>query len=69
MRRYIIPFLRRRDLKLYDLPRNSYFTLAGDDSKEIFFFDHIDGLFSYCLTSTKQVVHFSATSEVNLLEH
>jgi hypothetical protein len=62
-------FLRRLDLKLYDLPRNTYFTLAGDDSKEIFFFERVDGLFSFCRTSSNQIVHFSATSEVELLEH
>jgi hypothetical protein len=62
-------YLRRLDLKLYDLPRNTYFTLVGDDSKEIFFFERIDGMYSFCRASSNQAVHFSATAEVELLDH
>jgi len=51
-------------MKLYNLPRKSYFLIEGDDQKEMFFFDHLDGMYSYCLDSNKNVIHLSATTPV-----
>jgi hypothetical protein len=51
-------------MKLYELPRNTYFTIDDDDSKEIFFLDHIDGMYSYCLDIDKNLCHFGASTEV-----
>jgi len=51
-------------MKLYDLPRESYFTIDCDDTKEIFFFKHIDGMYSYCLDKKQNVIHLSASTEV-----
>jgi len=52
-------------MKLYELPRNSCFTLNGDDNKEIYFFKSIDGAYSYCLNDQNDVIHFGASTEVN----
>jgi hypothetical protein len=52
-------------MKLYELPRESYFTLTNDETKEVFFFKHIDGMYSYCLDMQNEVIHFAAWTEVN----
>ena len=54
-------------MKLYDLPRYTYFTLKGDESKEEFYLDHLDGMYSYCLTKNKKVIHIAGGAEVELL--
>ena len=53
-------------MKLYELPRQSYFTLVSDIHAEPYFFDHVDGMYSYCLNKDKNVVHFAAWTEVYL---
>jgi len=51
-------------MKLYELPRDSYFTIKDDETKEMFFFKHIDGMYSYCLNMKNEVIHFAAWTEV-----
>ncbi len=51
-------------MKLYELPRKTYFTIDDDDSKKVFFFDHVDGAYSYCLDIDKNLCHFGASTEV-----
>jgi hypothetical protein len=47
--------------KLYNLPRRSYFEF----NNLIYFFDHIDGMYSYCLTlAPTEVIHFGACTPV-----
>ncbi len=57
-------------MRLYKLPRNSLFTLSCPFplSEQVFLFKHIDGMYSYCLDADKQVVHFSAITEVIMLD-
>jgi len=50
-------------MKLYNLPNKTYFVLP-EDPTEKYFFDHIDGMYSYCLTKENEVVHFGASTEV-----
>jgi hypothetical protein len=50
-------------MKLYNLPRKSFFTLP-EQPEEQYFFDHIDGMYSYCLNKEKEVIHFGASTEV-----
>jgi len=51
-------------MKLYELPRHTYFTVEHDPSNEVFYFDHLDGMYSYCLTENKEVVHFPVWTPV-----
>jgi len=51
-------------MKLYNLPQESYFTADHDEYKEVFFFKHIDGMYSYCLDKEGKVIHFDASMEV-----
>jgi hypothetical protein len=50
-------------MKLYELPRESRFTLVDDDSHTVFNFDHIDGMYSVCYLG-EALVHISACAEV-----
>jgi len=47
-------------IPLYSVPNKSY-VQVGD---ETLFFDHIDGMFSYCITAANEVVHLSASAIV-----
>ena len=51
--------------KLYNLPRYTYFEFNSVP----YFFDHLDGMYSYCLTigedaSLDRVIHFGAATPV-----
>jgi hypothetical protein len=47
-------------IPLYSVPNKSY-VQVGDVT---LFFDHIDGMFSYCITAANEVVHLSASAIV-----
>ena len=52
--------------ELYKVRPRSYIKLpwmTGLDN-DVLFFDHIDGMYSYCLTLKNEVVHLGAWSEV-----
>ena len=49
-------------MKLFEVPNQSYIKLVPDG--DLFFFDHLDGAYSYCLDKDKNVVHLSASTEV-----
>ena len=51
-------------MKLYEVPPRTWIKIAG----EKIFFDHLDGMYSYCLDEGGNVVHISANAEVELLE-
>jgi hypothetical protein len=52
-------------MKLYELPRQSYFSIDEDNDHTVYFFDHIDGMYSYCKTlDTDEVFHLTAWTEV-----
>lgn len=52
-------------MKLYEVPRNSYIKLGNG---EVYFFDHIDGMYSYCKDKEGNVLHFAAWSEVEIVD-
>lgn len=45
---------------LYSVPRNTYVLLDN----EYFFFDHIDGMYSFCLDMNNNIIHIPAWQEV-----
>ena len=47
-------------IPLYSVPNKSY-VQVGDAT---LFFDHIDGMYSYCMTAANEVVHLSASAIV-----
>ena len=51
-------------MKLYELPRNSWFTINSDETNVKYFLDHIDGMYSYCTDVKGNVLHFAAWTEV-----
>lgn len=51
-------------MKLYELPRYSYFYFDEDESKEEYFFDHLDGMYSVCFNKFQDTVHVSAYADV-----
>lgn len=51
-------------LKLYELPRNSFFRIAGIVLK----FHLIDGVYSFCTDSKGNIHHIGASQEVEFLE-
>jgi hypothetical protein len=64
-------------MKLYDVPRRSYVRLLEDGQAppaapvlsdgQVVFFDHLDGMYSYCIDASGQVVHLAAWTEVEVL--
>lgn len=54
-------------MKLYELPPKSYFTLENDDA--VYFFDHLDGMYSYCLDMGGNAIHFACWTPVMKVEN
>jgi hypothetical protein len=53
--------------ELYKVKPRSYIKLPwmdGTGIDEVVFFDHIDGMYSYCLNMSNQVIHLQAWAEV-----
>lgn len=53
--------------ELYKVKPRSYIKLPwmeGTGIDEVLFFDHIDGMYSYCLNMDDQVIHLQAWAEV-----
>jgi len=56
-------------MKLYELPRGSLFTvddgkLLNYEAQPVYYFSHIDGMYSYCKDPFGNVIHFSASTPV-----
>jgi hypothetical protein len=64
-------------MKLYELPRNSLFTVLDDTvhippgapaveagADTVYWFGHIDGMYSYCKDAQGKVLHMAAWTEV-----
>lgn len=49
--------------ELYKARPRSYVMVPAWDN-EVLFFDHIDGMYSYCLSLANEVVHLQAWAEV-----
>ena len=52
-------------MKLYEVPPRTWIKIAG----EKIFFDHLDGMYSYCLDEGGNVVHINANAEVEVIEN
>lgn len=50
-------------VSLFNVPRYTWVSLSKDP-KTLFFFDHIDGMYSYCLTVDNKVCHVGASTLV-----
>lgn len=48
---------------LYSVPQKRYIKWLD----EYYWFDHVDGMYSYCMTMNGNVVHISAAAVVNEL--
>lgn len=55
-------------MKLYDVPRATFFTIVEDDSNTVYFLENLYGMFSYCKNEAGNVIHFSASLEVDIYE-
>ena len=52
---------------LYDVPRHNHVKILDSEDDEVYYFDHIDGMYSYCLNSKKEIVHLAAFTEVEIV--
>jgi hypothetical protein len=55
---------QRKMTKLYDIPRESKIYCEVSDGTGHIIFYKIDGMYSYCETTSGQVVHLGATTEL-----
>jgi hypothetical protein len=67
-------------MKLYDVPRETYVRVLEEVkvpvgcepilTGSIIFFDHIDGMYSFCMDKKKQyILHMAAWTEVEIVEN
>lgn len=67
-------------MKLYDVPRDTFVKVLEDvhvppgcgpiPAGEIIYFDHIDGMYSFCMDKKKQhILHLAAWTEVEIVEN
>ena len=66
-------------MKLYEVPKGTYVQLLEKPTippvatelkeNEIIFFDHIDGMYSYCINSDGHVVHPAAYTDVLIVHN
>lgn len=59
------------DMKLYEVPRQSYIKLVHIPSitfpEDTFYFDHIGGMYSYCMSKNGGIFHLPASMEVDMI--
>jgi len=55
-------------MKLYELPRNTKFTIDSDPEAGVFLLESIDGMYSRCYTSEGTLVHIAAYTVVTIYE-
>jgi hypothetical protein len=53
--------------ELYKVKPRSY-VMVPSMNNEVIFMDHIDGMYSYCLTITNEVIHLAAWTDVAPLQ-
>ena len=51
-------------MKLLDLPRNTFFTIVGDESNAVMRFERLDDSYSVCWNEYEKIVHINAMAEV-----
>ena len=52
-------------MKLYEVPRNTKVRIKDG---EVYYFDHLAGMYSYCKDKEGQVVHLFAGTEVEIVK-
>jgi hypothetical protein len=52
-------------MKLYEVPRWSW---VQDEEGNVFFFEKLDGMYSYCTDNDNNVFHVAAWTEVTILK-
>ena len=66
-------------MKLYELNKGDYFKITDEElrtpvghdevnTNEVFWFGHIDGMYSFCKDKDKNIVHFAAWTEVEVVD-
>lgn len=63
-------------MKLYEVPRNTFVKVISEEpppvdstpipNGQVVKFHHVDGMYSYCTTLDKEVVHLAAWTEVEI---
>lgn len=58
-------------MKLYQLPRNTKFTINDDEEQTVLLFHHVDGMYSYCTRASSDIldqtpIHIGASTEVTI---
>lgn len=56
-------------MKLFNVPNNTWVRSLELDCTDIFFFGHIDGMYSYCRDLKDNLVHYVAWMEVEKIEN
>ena len=56
------------NMKLYNSRNKEYITILGDPTEEVFFFDHLDGMYSYCKNKSGGIVHLSVVTNVKVVD-
>jgi len=55
-------------VRLYNCPRQSYIKIDHDSTRTIYFFDHLDGMYSYCTDKYGNIVHLAAYIDVIVVD-
>lgn len=56
-------------MKLYNVPRNTWVkSLELDSEGLVFFLEHIDGMYSFCRDKERNIQHYKAWMEVEILQ-
>lgn len=55
-------------MKLYELPRNTYFSIDDDPQQTVYLFKHVDGMYSLCYTMNDEPIHIAAWTDVNIVK-
>jgi len=53
-------------MNLYEAPPKTW--VKVEQNKEVLFFDHLDGMYSYCKDKNGNVVHLAAWTEVEIVD-
>lgn len=53
-------------MKLYELPRDSYFSIEDDPQQRVYLFKHVDGMYSVCYYDD-ELIHIAAWTDVQIV--
>jgi len=55
-------------VRLYNCPRQSYIKIDSDSTGTVYFFDHLDGMYSFCRDQYGNIVHLAAYIDVIVVD-